>query len=118
MQGNIKMKKFKVFRSPGDVERNVSKHELIAVEYGKDIYDVTKRINRAVNEDAVGLPKYESGYTSSTDGPMEMVGYQSIQHYQYFIVVCLTPKVGKQYKLLEYGIIMEDTNEIVGFDPL
>lgn len=32
--------KYKLFRSPGDLDKSVLKHELVAVEYGKDIYDV------------------------------------------------------------------------------
>lgn len=33
--------KYKLFRSPGSIDRDVKKHELVAVEYGRDIYEVT-----------------------------------------------------------------------------
>ena len=34
------MMKYKLFRSPGDLDKAVRKHELVAVETGKNIDDV------------------------------------------------------------------------------
>ena len=33
--------KYLLYRSFGNLDKDVKKHELVAVEYGKDIYDVT-----------------------------------------------------------------------------
>ena len=33
--------KYLLYRSFGELDKDVKKHELVAVEYGKDIYDVT-----------------------------------------------------------------------------
>ena len=40
--------KYKLFRSPGDLDKAVRKHELVAVETGKSIDDVADALIRAV----------------------------------------------------------------------
>ncbi len=42
--------KQKVYRSLGDLDKQVKKHTLIAVEYGKDIYDVTPALVKVVTD--------------------------------------------------------------------
>lgn len=55
--------KYLLYRSFGNLDKDVKKHELVAVEYGKDIYDVTDALIKAA---AVTLPvcrnteKYET----------------------------------------------------------
>ena len=41
--------KYKLFRSLGSVDRDVKKHELVAVEYGRDIYEVTEALIKAAS---------------------------------------------------------------------
>ena len=43
--------KYKLFRSPGDLDKAVRKHELVAVETGKSIDDVADALIRAVRDD-------------------------------------------------------------------
>ena len=43
--------KYKLFRSPGDLDKAVRKHELVAVETGKNIDDVVDALIRAVRDD-------------------------------------------------------------------
>lgn len=38
--------KYLLYRSFGNLDKDVKKHELVAVEYGKDIYDVTDALSR------------------------------------------------------------------------
>ena len=52
------MKKYRVFRAVFGLDKAVKHHELVAVEYGKNIYSVTNRLIKAVSEDAEGLEKY------------------------------------------------------------
>ena len=42
--------KYKLFRSLGSIDRDVKKHELVAVEYGRDIYEVTDALIKAAPE--------------------------------------------------------------------
>ncbi len=50
------MMKYKLFRSPGDLDKAVRKHELVAVETGKNIDDVADALIRAVRDDLA--PQY------------------------------------------------------------
>ena len=43
--------KYKLFRSPGNLDKAVRKHELVAVETGKSIDDVANALIRAVRDD-------------------------------------------------------------------
>ena len=50
--------KYKLFRSPGDLDKAVRKHELVAVETGKNIDDVVDALIRAVRDDLAEMPEY------------------------------------------------------------
>ena len=50
--------KYKLFRSPGDLDKAVRKHELVAVETGKSIDDVANALIRAVRDDLAEMPEY------------------------------------------------------------
>ena len=47
--------KYKLFRSLGSIDRDVKKHELVAVEYGRDIYD------RCPDQSGFGRPCRNTG---------------------------------------------------------
>ena len=49
--------KYILYRSFGNLDRDVRKHELVAVEYGASIEDVTERLIQAVTDDLEGLPE-------------------------------------------------------------
>lgn len=48
--------KYKLFRSPGDLDKSVRKHELVAVEIGSGIDEVTDALIRAVRDDLAEMP--------------------------------------------------------------
>ena len=48
--------KYKLFRSPGDLDKAVRKHELVAVETGKSIDDVADALIRDVRDDLAEMP--------------------------------------------------------------
>lgn len=50
--------KYKLFRSPGDLDKAVRQHELVAVETGKSIDDVADALIRAVRDDLAEMPEY------------------------------------------------------------
>ena len=39
--------KYLLYRSFGNLDKDIKKHELVAVEYGKDIYEVTDALIKA-----------------------------------------------------------------------
>ena len=51
--------KYLLYRSFGNLDKDVKKHELVAVEYGKDIYDVTDALIKAAADDLAGLSEYD-----------------------------------------------------------
>ena len=50
--------KYKLFRSPGNLDKAVRKHELVAVETGKNIDDVAEALIRDVRDDLAEMPEY------------------------------------------------------------
>ena len=50
--------KYLLYRSFGNLEKDVKKHELVAVEYGKDIDNVADALIKAAADDLAGMPEY------------------------------------------------------------
>ena len=61
------MMKYILFRSPGDLDKSVLKHELVAVETGKSIDDVADALIRAVRDDLAEMPEYAHCETAAYD---------------------------------------------------
>ena len=57
--------KYKLFRSPGNLDKAVRKHELVAVETGKSIDDVADALIRAVRDDLAEMPVHTQRKTLS-----------------------------------------------------
>ena len=45
------MKKYKLYRSFGDLDQHVKQHELVAIENGKDIFSLTGSLIHSVIDD-------------------------------------------------------------------
>ena len=58
--------KYLLYRSFGNLDKDVKKHELVAVEYGKDIYDVTDALIKAAADDLAGLSDEMTGIVYPT----------------------------------------------------
>ena len=102
------MKKFKVFRSFGTIDRDVKKHELAAVEHGEDIYAATDKLIKAVCDDAIGMEKYQKGYTASAYAPQPVEDHRRVKRYAYYLTAILSPEYGEENDLIEYGVIEEE----------
>lgn len=57
--------KYILYRSFGDLDKAVKKHELVAVETGKNIDDVTDALIKAAADDLAGMPEYERCETAA-----------------------------------------------------
>ena len=57
--------KYKLFRSPGNLDKAVQKHELVAVETGKNIDDVADALIRAVRDDLAEIDRKSTRLNSS-----------------------------------------------------
>ena len=74
--------KYLLYRSFGNLEKDVKKHELVAVEYGKDIGDVTDALIKAAADDLAGMPEYEHCETAAY-APEPIKDFRKVLRYQY-----------------------------------
>ena len=101
------MKKFMIYRAPNQVDRDLSKHELIGVEYGADIYAASDAIIRTVKGDLSENPEYTgSGVSAYAPEPMEE--FRKTRRYQYYVTGVVMPAVADKNILVNYGIIEQE----------
>jgi len=104
------MKKFLVFRSFGNLEKDVRKHELVVVEHGANIYAVTDALVKAVRDDATGIEEYQS-YEVEVYAPEPVPSGRRVKRYAYSIMAVASPANGKLGDIIEYGVIEEEVRE-------
>ena len=98
--------KYILYRSFGSIDKNVRKHELVAVEYGKDIYEVTDALIKAAADDLAGMPEYENCETAAF-APEPVKEFRRVRKYQYEMTGIVYPKYAEKNVLIEYGIVEE-----------
>ena len=57
--------KYKLYRSFGNLDKDIRRHELVAVEYGMNLEAVTDALIRAVSDDLAGTPEYANYETAA-----------------------------------------------------
>ena len=98
--------KYILYRSFGSIDKDVRKHELVAVEYGKDIYEVTDALIKAAADDLAGMPEYENCETAAF-APETVKEFRRVKKYQYEMTGIVYPKYAEKNVLIEYGIMEE-----------
>ena len=98
--------KYVLYRSFGRIDKDVGKHELVAVEYGKDIYEVTDALIKAAADDLAGMPEYENCETAAF-APEPVKEFRRVKKYQYEMTGIVYPKYAEKNILIEYGIVEE-----------
>ena len=101
------MMKYKLFRSPGDLDKSVLKHELVAVEIGNSIDEVTDALIRAVRDDLAEMPEYAHCETAAY-APELVKSFRGVKRYRYEMTGIVYPKYAEENILIDYGIIEED----------
>ena len=99
--------KYTLYRSFGNLDNEVRKHELVAVEYGPDIYAVTDDLVRDVADDLAGMPEYAKCETT-TFAPELVQPYRKVKRYGYIMTGQVIPPNAPENILIEYGIIEEN----------
>ena len=108
--------KYKLFRSTGDLDKSVLKHELVAVENGSSIDEVTDALIRAVRDDLAEMPEYAHCETAAY-APEPVKSFRRVRRYRYEMLGIRVhifinyfdewmPEGAKQ--LVEYDAIMKD----------
>lgn len=99
--------KYKLFRSPGNLDKAVRTHELVAVETGKNIDDAADVLIRAVRDDLAEMPEYAHCKTAAY--ALEPVkSFRRVRRYRYEMMGIVYPKYAEENVLIDYGIIEEE----------
>ena len=104
------MKKFLVFRSFGNLDRDVRKHELVIVEHGANIYAVTDTPVKAVRDDATKIEKYHN-YEVEVYAPEPVPSGRRVKKYAYSIMAVVSPANGQRGDIIDYGVVEEEVSE-------
>ena len=96
--------KYKLFRSPGNLDKAVRKHELVAVETGKSIDDVANALIRAVRDDLAEMPEYAHCETAAY-APEPVQEHRRVRRYQYEMMGIVYPQYAEKNILIDYGVI-------------
>ena len=104
--------KYKLFRSPGNLDKAVRKHELVAVETGKNIDDVADALIRAVRDDLAEMPEYAHCETAAY-APEPIQEHRRVRRYQYEMMGVVYPQYAEKNILIDYGVIEESPRQPV-----
>ena len=99
--------KYVLYRSFGSIDKDVRKHELVAVEYGKDINEVTDALIKAAADDLAGMPEYEP-FETAAFAPEPIKDFRRVKRYQYEMMGIVYPQYAEKNILIEYGITEAD----------
>ena len=92
--------KYLLYRSPGSIEKAVTKHELVAVEFGTDIYEVTEELIKAAAQDLAGMPEYE-GCQTAAYAPEPLKPFRKVKSYDYEMMGVVYPAPGDESIMLD-----------------
>lgn len=98
--------KYLLYRSFGNLDKDVKKHELVAVEYGEDIYSVTDALIKAASDDLAGLPEYEK-FETAAFAPTVTKAFRKVKRYTYEMTGIVYPTHGEENILVDFGIVEE-----------
>lgn len=104
------MKKYKVYRSLGDLDKNIKKHELIAVEYAEDIEAAIEALVKAVEDDLASSPEYMGCKTGACAPTLTSLSRRTTR-YDYEMVGVVYPKSGPKNTVIDFGVIEEECSD-------
>lgn len=98
--------KYILYRSFGNLDKDVKKHELVAVEYGQDIYAVTDALIKAATDDLAGMPEYEK-FETAAFAPEPIKDFRKVKRYAYEMTGIVYPTHADKNILIDFGIVEE-----------
>ena len=96
--------KYILYRSFEDLDKSIKKHELVAVEIGRDIDKVTDALIKDVAEDLAGMSEYAHCETFAY-APELVQDFRRVKRYQYEMRGIISPPHAKENILIDYGIM-------------
>lgn len=103
------MKKYKLYRSLGDLDKHVRQHELVAVENGKDIFSVTDSLIHAVIDDLQESEEYHNFKATAYAPEPINKNIHRVKRYDYEMLGVVMPTNADKNILIYYGIIEENS---------
>ena len=103
--------KYLLYRSFGNLDKDIKKHELVAVEYGKDIYEVTDALIKAAADDLAGMPEYEK-FETAAFAPERTKDFREVRRDAYEMTGIVYPTHADMNILIDFGIVEEAENEM------
>ena len=104
-----KMKKFNLYKTLGNIDKNIKKHELVEIVYGKDIDEATDDLIRAAKDEMRGMEQYAKGYTFDAYPPERVPSFVRTKKYAYTMSSIAYPHYGEKNGVEEYGITETET---------
>ena len=98
--------KYKLYRSLGNLDRDIKKHVLVAVEIGKSIEDVENELIRDVTDDLAESEEYK-GCDTSAYAPEPVRMFRRVKRYSYEMTGVIFPPHAEKNILIDYGVIEE-----------
>lgn len=86
------------------MDKQVTKHVLVAVEYGNNISDIEDALIKAVRTDLAADPKYE-GCETAAYAPEPVSEFRRVKRYDYEMTGVVYPPRSESNILIDYGII-------------
>ena len=99
-----------LYFSFGNLDKDVRRHELVAVEYGTNLEAVTDALIHAVSDDLAGTPEYAS-YKTAAFAPAPVKEFRRVRRYDYEMTGIVYPPYADKNILTDYGIIEESELE-------
>lgn len=99
-----KMKKYCIYRSFGDVDKQIRKHELIGVAFGMDVEEAYEEIKECVLDDLNGDENIKYHFNADTFDIEENGAFHSNKTYDYVITGIIYPDDGPKNIVRDYGI--------------
>ena len=103
--------KYILYRSFGDLDKDIKKHELVAVEIGKNIDDVADALIKAAADDLAGMPEYEK-FETAAFAPERTKDFRKVRRYAYEMTGIVYPTHADKNILIDFGIVEEAENEM------
>jgi len=98
--------KYTLYRSFGSIDKDVKKHELVAVEFGNNIDEVTNALIKDAADDLAALPEYAHCETAAY-APERIKEHRRVKRYQYEMMGIAYPPYADKNILIDFGVIEE-----------
>lgn len=99
--------KYKLYRSLGSIDKDVKKHELVGVEFGRDIDEVTDALIQDAADDLAALPEYAHCRTAAY-APELIKEHRRVKRYQYEMMGIVYPPYADKNILIDFGIVEDE----------